>query len=145
MLTSGMSGYIPNKSDAAVSDSWSKEFVSIGNPHLEDGTNSSYNSQISQVFKVPGKKDLYISIADRWVPEYLVDAKRADMIERSIAAHFEPDKYKVSPEERKALMDSPMLANANTSIADYVWLPLVFDGDEVSIKWKESWKLEDYE
>ena len=91
MLTSGMSGYIPNKSDAAVSDSWSKAFASMGNPHPEDGTHSSYNSQISQVFKVPGKKDLYISIADRWVPGYPVDAARADMIERAIAAHYEPD------------------------------------------------------
>lgn len=145
MLTSGMSGYIPNKSDAAVSGSWTEPFVSIGNPHPEDGTNSSYNSQISQVFKAPGKKDLYISIADRWVPEYPVDAARADMIERAIASHYEPDKYRVSQEERTALADSPMLASANTSAADYVWLPLEFDGDKVVIKWKEEWKLEDYE
>ena len=145
MLTSGMSGYIPNKSDAAVSDSWRECFVSIGNPHPQDETNSSYNSQISQVFKVPGKKDLYISIADRWVPGYPVDAKRADMIERSIASHFEPARYRVSPEEKKALAESPMLASADTSIADYVWLPLEFDGERVSITWKESWRLEDYE
>ena len=76
MLTSGMSGYIPNKSDAAVSDSWISGFVSIGNPHPEDGTNSSYNSQISQIFKVPGKKDLYISIADRWVPDIRLTQQR---------------------------------------------------------------------
>lgn len=145
MLTSGMSGYIPNKSDAAVSDSWTSRFVSIGNPHPEDRTNSSYNSQISQIFKVPGKKDLYISIADRWVPGYPVDAKRADMIERAIAAHYEPERYQVRPEEKKALMDSPMLASANTSTADYVWLPLEFDGEKVSIKWQDEWRLEDYE
>ena len=36
MLTSGMSGYIPNKSDAAVSGSWRDSFVSIGNPQTED-------------------------------------------------------------------------------------------------------------
>lgn len=145
MLTSGMSGYIPNKSDAAVSDSWISGFASIGNPHPEDESNSSYNSQISQIFKVPGKKDLYISIADRWVPGYPVDAARADMIERAIAAHYEPEQYRVGPEEKKALMDSPMLASANTSLADYVWLPLEFDGEKVFIKWKDEWKLEDYE
>lgn len=144
MLTSGMSGYIPNKSDSAISDSWTEGFTSIGNPHPEDGTKSSYNSQISQIFKVPGKKDLYISIADRWVPGYPVDAARADMIERAIASHYEPDKYQVSPEEKRALMDSPMLASANTSMADYVWLPLEFDGDRVSIKWRDEWRLEDY-
>lgn len=145
MLTSGMSGYIPNKSDAAVADNWTDAFVSIGNPHVEDASNASFNSQISQVFKVPDKKDLYISIADRWVPGYPVDAARADMIERSIAAHYEPDKYRTSPEEQKELMNSPMLESADTSIADYVWLPLVFDGDRVCIKWEEEWKIEDYD
>lgn len=124
MLTSGMSGYIPNKSDSAVSEDWEQPFVSIGNPHVEDDTNASFNSQISQVFKVPGKKDLYISIADRWVPGYHVDAERADMIERAIAAHYEPERYQVSREEKLALMKSPMLESADTSAADYVWLPL---------------------
>lgn len=145
MLTSGMSGYIPNKSDSAISEGWEQPFVSIGNPHVADDTNASFNSQISQVFKVPGKKDLYISIADRWVPGYHVDAERADMIERAIAAHYEPEKYKVSQEEKKDLMKSPMLESADTSAADYVWLPLVFDGDRVMIEWKDCWKLEDYE
>jgi hypothetical protein len=145
MLTSGMSGYIPNKSDSAVSDSWTAPFVSIGNPHVDDASNSSFNSQISQVFKVPCKKELYIAIADRWVPDYVVDAKRADMIERSIASHYEPEKYQVTEEEQKEAMSSPMLESANTSIADYVVLPLRFDGEKVFIDWKEEWKLEDYE
>lgn len=145
MLTSGMSGYLPNKSDIAVSDSFSESFVSVGNPHLEDASNASFNSQISQVFRVPGKKDLYIAIADRWVPGYPVDARKADIIERSIAAHYEPDKYQVSPKERRELMNSPMLENANTSIADYVWLPLSFKGDQVQIAWREQWTIEEYE
>lgn len=100
MLTSGMSGYIPNRSDSAVSEDWEQPFASIGNPHVEDDTNASFNSQISQVFRVLGKKELYISIADRWVPGYHVDAKRADMIERAIAAHYEPERYQVTREER---------------------------------------------
>lgn len=118
----------------------------MGDPHVaDDDTNASFNSQISQVFKVPGKKDLYISIADRWVPDYPVDARRADMIERAIASHYEPKKYQVSPEEKKALMNSPMLESANTSVADYVWLPLAFEGDRVCIRWQDEWKIEDYE
>ncbi len=140
-----MSGYIPNKSDAAASESWEAPFISIGNPHVSDASNASFNSQISQVFKVPGKKDLYISIADRWVPDYIVDAKRADIIERSIAAHYEPEKYQVTSEERKEVMNSPMLESANTSVADYVWLPLRFEGESVQIAWLDSWKVEDFE
>lgn len=145
MLTSGMSGYIPNKSDAAVSDSFAEPFVGIGNPHVADDTNSSFNSQISQVFKVPGKKNLYIAIADRWGPGYPIDAVRADIIERAIASHSEPEKYQVTPQERQEFMSSPMLEGANTSIADYVWLPLTFDGGKIQICWYNEWKLEDFE
>lgn len=33
----------------------------------------------------------------------------------------------------------------NTSIADYVWLPLRFDGDMVYIDWHNEWRIENYE
>lgn len=33
----------------------------------------------------------------------------------------------------------------NSSVSDYVWLPLRFEGDQVFIDWKEEWKIEDYE
>lgn len=36
MLTSGMTGYVPNKSDSAVADAPDRPFVSIGNPHVDD-------------------------------------------------------------------------------------------------------------
>lgn len=145
MLTSGMTGYIPNKSDSAMADEWTSEFESTGNPHVNDDTNASFNSQMSQVFKVQGKKDLYIAIADRWVPEYMLDAERVDLIERGIASHYEPEKYPMTEEEKQELLNSPMLESANTSIADYVWLPLHFDGENVQIAWREEWRLEDFE
>ncbi len=145
MLTSGMSGYIPNKSDSAVADQITDTFVSTGNPHVCDASNASFNSQISQVFKVPGKKDLYITIADRWVPEFVVDAKVADIMERSIAGHYEPEKYQINDEEKKILMSSPMLESANTSMADYVWLPVTFENGKARIAWRDSWKVEDFD
>ena len=112
---------------------------------MDDGTNASFNSQISQVFRVPGKKELYVAIADRWVPGYHVDAKRADTIERVIASRYEPDKYPVAPKERSIVVESPMLESADTSAADYVWLPLEFDGEKVRIRWQDEWRMEDYE
>ena len=33
----------------------------------------------------------------------------------------------------------------NTSLAEYVWLPLRFDGDMVYIDWKDEWRIEDYD
>lgn len=41
---------------------------------------ASFNSQIGQVFKVPGKKDLYVTITGQWVPDYVADDKRADIL-----------------------------------------------------------------
>ena len=32
-----------------------------------------------------------------------------------------------------------------TSIADYVWLPLRFEGEKVCIDWLDEWRIEDYE
>ena len=145
LLTSGMTGYIPNKSDSAVSPSLKEPFKSIGNPHVNDVSDASFNSQISQVFKVPGKESLYIALADRWVPDYPIDAKLADIFMRSAASHYEPEKYQVTDEERAIVMNSPMLDSANTSRSDYVWLPLRFEDEKVCIDWKDSWRAEDYE
>lgn len=41
---------------------------------MDDPSHTSFHSQISSVFKVPGKKDLYIACADRWLPK-LMDLK----------------------------------------------------------------------
>ena len=48
----------------------------------------------------------------------------------------------------KTPADWALLANLpqeDTRNADYVWLPILFDGDNVKIEWRDSWKLEDYE
>ena len=33
----------------------------------------------------------------------------------------------------------------NSSVSDYVWLPLKFDGDQVRIEWRDEWTIEEYE
>ena len=145
MLTSGMTGYVPNKSDSAVSDAPDRPFVSIGDPHADDASHASFNSQISQVFKVPGKRDLYIALADRWVPDYPVDAKLADLLERCTAQRFDPEHYKATSEEMQTMMQGPMLTSANTSRANYVCLPITFEEGKPKIYWRDSWKLSDFE
>jgi len=71
LITSGTTGYLPNPSEVAIADSWHGPFTVLGNPHPEDNTRTSYHSQISSVFKVQGKKDLYIACADRWLPKLM--------------------------------------------------------------------------
>ncbi len=149
LLTSGTTGYLPNPSEAAVADTWHGPYRVLGNPHVGDPSDTSFHSQISSVFKVPGKKDLYIACADRWVPDrmhlnyrfygkafdYMFTGRREEL--PALA-----EEMGISQEELRETFGD---AGRNTSIADYVWLPLRFEGEKVCIDWKDEWKLEDYE
>lgn len=144
MLTSSMSGYVPNQSDCAVAENWEDEFKSIGDPHVDDDTKASFNSQISKVFKVEGT-DLYIAMADRWLSDYHVDARIADIFVRAIASAYDPEHYQASDAEKAEMYAANKLETARTQIADYVWLPLEIDHENCSVKirWYDSWKIED--
>lgn len=145
MLTSGMTGYVPNQSDSAVSEGYEQPFVPAGDPHVGDDTLSSFNSQISQCFKVPAKRDLYLAVADRWVPGFMLDREKALAIRRAVACRYGPGNDQPSEADRSLLASSPMLAGADTSVADYVILPIRFENGRPTIQWKDVWKLEDYE
>ena len=144
LLTSGMIGYIPNPSEIAVSDTPLGPYTVIGNPHVEDESSASFNSQISCVFHDPVRQDFYLVMADRWLPEYVMTKKRYEQLERVISSQSNPE-IRPSEEDYKTAMDAPFLGNANTSIAEYVWLPLNLKGEYPVIEWKDEWKVEDYE
>ncbi|MCH3987611.1 MAG: family 43 glycosylhydrolase [Lachnospiraceae bacterium] len=140
MLSSGMTGYIPNQSDSALSFSWKDAFIPKGDPYVDDTDMTSFNSQFTQVFKLPDR-DQYIALSDRWVPGYPVDRKRADLLRRVIASRYDARHYQATEEEKKELATAPMLETADTSIADYVWLPVEFDGCHVRIRWRDKWTV----
>lgn len=142
MVTSGRTGYIPNPSETAISDEWHGSYKMQGNPHVNDEDEASFNSQISCIFKHPQKKDLYIAMADRWVPNFHVSAGVYDRIWGIIVALYTGKP--ISKEDKEWFDALPMMDNVNTSIADYVWLPLRFEGDTLYIDWKDEWKIEDY-
>ena len=145
MITSGRSGYTPNQSEYAQAENWTDVFVSTGDPHVGDDTLSSFNSQISQVFKVPGKEDLYIAIADRWMPDHLLDRDGALAVRRAIGSKYMPDRFQATAEDHAYLNARPDLERANTRIADYVWLPVHFVNEQICIAWHDTWQLSDYE
>lgn len=144
LLTSGMTGYVPNQSDSAVSEGFEQPFTPVGDPHVDDDSLSSFNSQIGQIFKVPGKKDLYLTVADRWVPEYPIDRERAMALRRATASRYY-EEYQASKEDEEIMASSPMLTSANTSIADYVILPIDWSDGTPKIHWRDSFRLEDFE
>ena len=78
------------------------------------------------------------------MPDYPVDAKLADILERCTAQSFDSEHYKATPEEMQIMMNSPMLDSANTSRANYVWLPITFEDGKPKIHWHDSWKISDF-
>ncbi len=138
IITSGTTAYFPNPSQVAVADSLHGDYKVLGNPHAGDSSNTSFHSQISCIFKVEGKENLYIACADRWLPEYM-------HISYENVESFFHLAAQGRMEEAIALKNSLHLPNTdNTSIADYVWLPLTFDGENVKILWRDEWRWEDY-
>lgn len=137
LLTSGTTGYYPNPTETAVADTWHGPYRELGITHPEDETNTSFHSQISCVFQVRGKKDLFIACADRWLPEEMHRDYR--IYSQMFRSQFDPDALEFD----ETLMGEPALEN--TSVADYVWLPIRFNGDMAYIDWKDEWRTEDYE
>ena len=139
LITSGTTGYLPNPSELAIADSWHGPFRVLGDPHPSDPSRTSFHSQVSSVFKVAGKKDLYIAVADRWVPDHM--EYPYEEYAKAFAQHFDPD-FRGTP---RPLEDFGHDMKRDTSIADYVWLPFRFDGKMGYLDWKDCWRLEDYE
>jgi hypothetical protein len=158
MFTSGTSGYVPNPSHVACATTYHGPWQSLGDPHPDDESRTSYCSQISSVFKVPGKKDLYIACADRWMPNLpsLIGARFTTGefsrgVTDGIARRTDPDGWYGAHDLAAATMDwssevvSLFLDPTNTSIADYVWLPVRFDGTMAYLDWRDEWRIEDYD
>ncbi len=160
LFTSGTTGYLPNPSEVACAQTYHGPWTVLGNPHPDDRSRTSYNSQISSVFKHPAKHDLYIALADRWLadlPDKVGDTfwtgAASDAIARMFAAFFDPQRAHgagavdaVSDDQgpdRTELFT--LISDPNTSVADYVWLPVRFDGQMAYLDWNDEWTIEEYE
>ena len=139
LVTSGTTGYLPNPSEVAMADTWHGPYAVLGNPHPGDESRTSFHSQISSVFQVEGKKDLYIAVADRWVPDHM--ELRYEEYAAEFERIFDPDYDGEIKFDEKFGMDG----ERDTSIADYVWLPFRFEGDRPYLDWTDEWRIEDFD
>lgn len=142
LLTSGMTGYIPNPSEIAVADDWLGEYKVLGDPHVEDPSSASFNSQVSCIFPV-AETNLLIAAADRWVPDFPMTAEKYDVLRRAIGSRSDPS-IPCTPQERAMLRGLPLLGSADTSKACYVWLPITFEDSMPRIRWYDQWRVEDF-
>jgi len=144
LITSGTTTFFPNPSEVCMSENINSGFENLGNPHIGDTTDTSFHSQIRSIFKVPGKKDLYIAFADRWLPDYMdipYEVYKKWHIDFHGPNSTAEDKARVE-KESKGLIHADVF---DVSKAQYVVLPIVFKGDMPTIEWRESWTLEEFE
>ena len=77
MFTSGTTGWKPNPGRLATSKKLTGEWIPIGNPcrGTEAENKITFGSQSTFVLQLPGKKDRFIYMGDRWIPENLADSR----------------------------------------------------------------------
>ena len=141
LVTSGTTWYFPNFSEIAAGPTYHGPFEVLGDLHPGDASRTSFRSQISSVFRHPLKQDLYIALADRWLPRLPADMPN---IYDAIAAISRGEQAAPPSDDggSSAMMDAA--GGDNTAIADYVWLPIRFDGDIPRIEWVDEWSPDDF-
>jgi hypothetical protein len=148
MASSGTTGYFPNPSEIAVADTFHGPFTVLGDLHPADRSRTSFNSQITSVFRHPKKKDLYIALADRWMgPQSGPDFESGEtsrLVQSSFAKLFATPHQQLTPAEQ-ALVPRALNLKIDTSISRYVWLPIRFDGERPVIEWQAEWSLDEFD
>jgi hypothetical protein len=156
LITSGSTGYFPNFSEVASAPTFHGPWTVLGDPHPDDLSRTSFRSQVSCVFKHPHKKDLYIALADRWLPQLPDNMPNVyDVVASMTQTGGVPDapptsENSGSPDSGGAEAGDGRAAMAaglgeNTAIADYVWLPIRFADKHPVIDWHDEWRVEDYD
>lgn len=77
MFTSGTTGWKPNPARLSVSDRIEGEWKTTGNPcrGTEEENKITFGSQSTNVLQIKGKKNAFIYMGDRWMPENLADSR----------------------------------------------------------------------
>ncbi len=146
LATSGTTGYYPNPSEISVADTFHGPFTVMGDLHPDDRSRTSFNSQISSIFRHPKKKDLFIALADRWIGPMAGDEFTSGRFSATVQSTFRK-RFSHPPEALSAeeLLLAKGEASINTSLSRYVWLPIRFDGDQPVIEWRSEWTLDEIE
>ncbi len=135
MITSGTTAKFPNQSEVAVADEYMGDWEVLGDPCEGDVKQTTFDSQISCIFKHPKKKNLYIAMADRWLVDLPNDLPNIKSIYERTYTDL----------EGKVEFDETKYTQRNTSIAEYVWLPIEIQDGRPIIRWYDEWRWEDFE
>jgi hypothetical protein len=134
MFTSGTTAKFPNPTESAVADKLTGPWTELGESCIDDVKRTTFDSQVACVIKIPGK-DLYIAAADRWLLD--IDPSWPNFMD-VFDSWYDKTKTPLLPQGMKKLTAK------NTSIADYVWLPVIFEDGIPKLRWYDEWRWEDF-
>ena len=77
LITSGTSGWAPNAARLTTADSIMGTWTHLGNPcrGTEKQMSKTFESQSTYIFPIPGNKDAFVFMADRWRPKNAMDGR----------------------------------------------------------------------
>lgn len=75
LVTSGTTGYDPNPAEYAVAPLPHGPWTLLGDPCVGDTKLTTFDAQVSSVFRHPHKQNLFIAVADRWNKQNLSDSR----------------------------------------------------------------------
>jgi beta-xylosidase len=91
MIGSGCTGWAPNAARWFTATNIFGPWKFHGNPCVGTGAHLTFGGQSTHVLPVPGKKDAFIFIADKWVPDNAIDGRYL-----WLPIHFVNDKIEIS-------------------------------------------------
>ncbi len=74
LITSGCTGWAPNRAALHVADNIFGPWTSLGDPMRGPGSAITFDAQSTFVLPVPGKTDTFIFMANRWRPGDLINS-----------------------------------------------------------------------
>lgn len=75
MIASGCTGWAPNEARLMTADSMLGEWKQLPNPCRGENADKTFLGQSNYILKVPGKKDSYIAMFDKWDPKSLKNSR----------------------------------------------------------------------
>jgi hypothetical protein len=74
-MGSECTGWRPNPARSAVAPSIWGPWTELGNPCLDEGKETTYDSQSTYILPVQGKDNVFIYMGDRWRPDNAIDGR----------------------------------------------------------------------
>lgn len=75
MITSGCTGWVPNAARLMTADNILGEWTLHPNPCVGEDADLTFHSQSTYILPIPGKKDAFMFMGDRWIPKDPIDGR----------------------------------------------------------------------